>query len=148
MLESGLQVEIQLSVLSALVEHAHEALPDECCGLLVGTQTRIERSERARNLRASPTRYQIDPADHFRTIRSARAEGLLVMGAYHSHPHAAPEPSPTDLAETSDPTLLYVVVSPGGREALVEQVGAFRLVGDRFERVVLAVGDSRLPSTT
>ncbi len=70
------------------------------------------------------------------------------MGAYHSHPHAAPEPSPTDLAEASDPTLLYVVVSPGGREALVEQVGAFRLVGDRFERVVLAVGDSRLPSTT
>ena len=148
MTESGLGVEVQLSVLSALVEHASEALPGECCGLLVGTQTRIERSARARNLRASPTRYQVDPADHFRAIRSARTQGLVVMGAYHSHPNGALEPSPTDLAEASDPTLLYVIVAPGACDALVEQVAAFRLVGDRFERVVLAVGDSRLPSTT
>ncbi len=148
MTESGLRVEVQLSVLGALVEHARDALPHECCGLLVGTQTRIERSARARNLRASPTQYQIDPADHFRTIRSARAEGLLVVGAYHSHPHGAPEPSPTDLVEASDPTLLYVIVSPGADGTLVEQVGAFRLVGDQFERVALVVGDSRVPSTT
>ena len=138
-------VEIRSSALSAIVAHARETLPDECCGLLVGTQERVERAERARNLRASPTRYQIDPADLFRVIRSARAEGLLVMGAYHSHPDTDPEPSSTDFAEANDPALLCVIVSPRTRGA---QVGAFRVVGSRFVQVALVVGDSSRRRTT
>jgi proteasome lid subunit RPN8/RPN11 len=128
-----------------MLAHARDALPNECCGLLVGTETHIRRAERARNLKASPTRYEIDPADHFRSIRAARAEGLAVIGAYHSHPRTAPEPSPTDLVEASDSALLWVIVSPATRGALGEQVAAFRLVEDRFVRVSLVVGDSGRP---
>ena len=113
-----------------------------------GTETRIERAERAGNLKASPTRYEIDPADHFRSIRVARAEGLAVIGAYHSHPRTAPEPSPTDLVGASDTALLYVIVSPATSGALGQEVGAFRLVDDRFVRVALVVGDSGRPETT
>ncbi len=146
--ESEPVVEIASSVLGEMFAHARDALPNECCGLLVGTEARIERAERARNLKASPTRYEIDPADHFRSIRGARAEGLSVIGAYHSHPRTAPEPSPTDLIEASDSALLCVIVSPATGEALGEQVGGFRLVEDRFVRVALVVGDSRRPRTT
>ena len=145
---SGPSVEIAWSVIDAMLAHARDALPNECCGLLVGTETRIGRAERARNLKASPTRYEIDPADHFRSIRAARAEGLSVIGAYHSHPRTAPEPSPTDLVEASDSALLCVIVSPATRGALGEQVGGFRLVEDRFVRVALVVGDSRRQRTT
>jgi proteasome lid subunit RPN8/RPN11 len=79
----------------------------------------VQRVVRARNLEESPTRYLIDPAEHFAAIREARASGLRVMGAYHSHPSSAPEPSETDIAEaTGGPDFCYLIVSlvgsPGG----------------------------------
>src|SRR5687767_2186444 len=94
-----LSITIPANVVRDMLEHAREEAPRECCGLLVGKPEYVMRSVRARNLDATATRYLIDPEDHFAAIRSARAEGLEVMGAYHSHPLSAPMPSPTDVAE-------------------------------------------------
>ena len=95
-----------------MLEHAREEAPRECCGLLIGTGDSIARSVRARNLDSKATRYLIEPEDHFAAIRSARAEGLEVIGAYHSHPSSAPVPSPTDVAEAnSGSDFVYVIVS-------------------------------------
>ena len=44
-----------------MLAHAREEAPRECCGLLVGKGDAVERSVRARNLDARPTRYLIDP---------------------------------------------------------------------------------------
>ena len=83
----------------------------------------VARSVRARNLDANATRYLIDPEDHFAAIRGARAEGLEVVGAYHSHPSSAPVPSPTDIAEAnSGSDFLYVIVS-----LVNEDVRAYRI---------------------
>ncbi len=50
----------------AVVAHAREAAPDECCGLLLGRDGEIVDAIRARNIAADPaTRFLIDPADHF-----------------------------------------------------------------------------------
>ena len=58
----------------AVVAHAREAAPDECCGLLLGRKDAIVEAIRARNIAADPaTRFVIDPADHFGAIRTARA---------------------------------------------------------------------------
>jgi [CysO sulfur-carrier protein]-S-L-cysteine hydrolase len=100
-----------------MLQHARADAPNECCGLLVGRRGVIEGSVRARNLQASPTRYLIDPQDHFAAMRSARAQGLHVVGAYHSHPGGAPTPSPSDVAEASGGSeFLYVIVSPSDDE--------------------------------
>ena len=91
--------------------------PRECCGLLVGKGDEIERSVRARNLDTRPTRYLIDPEDHFAAIRDARSDGREVIGAYHSHPASAPVPSATDIAEAnSGSDFVYVIVSLIGHE--------------------------------
>ena len=96
-----------------MLAHAREEAPRECCGLLVGGATSIVKSVRARNLDAKATRYLIAPEDHFAAIRSARAERLDVVGAYHSHPSSTPVPSATDIAEAeSGSDFLYVIVSP------------------------------------
>ena len=50
-----------------------EDLPNECCGLLLGTAEMIEDAARARNTKRSRTRFQVEPADHFAAIRRARA---------------------------------------------------------------------------
>lgn len=130
-------VEIRRAALDVIVQHAGEERPNECCGLLIGTSRRIERAARARNLQASPTRYQVDPADHFAAIRAARADGWAVVGAYHSHPASAPIPSATDLAEALYPEFLYLIVSPGEPGGLTAEVRGYRLVDGRFVEVQL-----------
>jgi proteasome lid subunit RPN8/RPN11 len=96
----------------AIVAHAREALPDECCGLLIGSPALIERAHRARNLDASPTRFLIDPRDHFAAIHAARAIGLDIVGVYHSHPATSATPSPADVSEATYSQYVYVIVSP------------------------------------
>jgi proteasome lid subunit RPN8/RPN11 len=101
-------------VIAAIEAHARADAPRECCGLLLGTTTdserAIQRAEATRNLASTPTRYDIDPADHFRILRDARRSGLTVLGAYHSHPQSVPVPSPTDLAEGL-PNFLYIITT-------------------------------------
>ena len=106
-------ITIAAAVVRDMLEHARREAPRECCGLLIGTTESVARSVRARNLENGSTRYLVDPADHFAAIRSARADGLDVVGAYHSHPSSAPVPSTTDIAEASSGAdFLYVIVSP------------------------------------
>ena len=87
-------------VADAILAHAREAAPEECCGLLIGTGSHVTTAVRARNLAPDPLRrYLIDPHDHLHAIRLARQHGHQVIGAYHSHPRSPAVPSPTDAAE-------------------------------------------------
>jgi proteasome lid subunit RPN8/RPN11 len=88
-------VEMPGPLIDRLLGLARAAAPRECCGLLIGAGLRVTRAAAARNLAASPSRYEVAPEDHFAALRAARAEGLEVVGAYHSHPSGAPVPSPT-----------------------------------------------------
>jgi proteasome lid subunit RPN8/RPN11 len=124
-------ISIPAAVVTGMIEHAREEAPRECCGLLVGKGDAVARSVRARNLDATATRYLIDPADHFAAIRTARAEGLEVIGAYHSHPSSAAIPSETDIAEASNGAdFLYVIVS-----LVDDEVRAYRIVDGRPVRI-------------
>lgn len=126
-------VSIARSALDAIVAHAREALPRECCGLLIGTPDRIVRAWRAANVAAAATRFQIDPRDHFAAIRAARAAGLDVVGAYHSHPSGPARPSETDRRESLDPSLVHVIAA--GTNDI--DVRAFYLETGNFREVAL-----------
>lgn len=106
-------MQIAPEVVAAILEHAREEAPRECCGLLIGRGRDVVRAVRARNLDPSLNRYLIDPADHFEAIRTARSSGLKVIGGYHSHPAGEPIPSASDIAEASGGRdFLYVIVVP------------------------------------
>ena len=112
-------------VLADMLAHARQEAPRECCGLLVGHTDVIVRSVRARNVADTPTRYLVDPHDHFRALRHARADHLEVVGAYHSHPASAPVPSPTDVSEAaSGADFVYVIVSLLGDEVRAYRIDA------------------------
>jgi proteasome lid subunit RPN8/RPN11 len=104
-------LKIRQDAFDRIVAHAVEETPDECCGLLIGTSELVHDAVRARNVRKSPTRFQVEPADHFAAIRKARAAGLELVGAYHSHPNGPSGLSDTDRARLADPTMLHVIVS-------------------------------------
>jgi proteasome lid subunit RPN8/RPN11 len=121
------------AVLDEIASHARAALPDECCGLLVGTTAGIVEAVRSINLADDPTRrFLIDPATHFETRRRAAERGLEVVGFYHSHPRSEPVPSATDLAGASYPEHWYLIVKPlaAGCEARM-----FRLDAEGFVEV-------------
>jgi proteasome lid subunit RPN8/RPN11 len=127
-LEDSSAVLISPTVIAEMLAHARAEAPRECCGLLIGKGESVSRSVRAKNLDATATRYLIAPDDHFAAIRAARAEGLEVIGAYHSHPSSAPIPSATDIAEAnSGSDFLYVIVSLIG-----DEVRAYRMERGAF----------------
>ena len=138
-------IDVLATALEAMVAHARADAPQESCGLLIGHANRIERVQRARNLRASPTEYLVDPTDHFAAIRAARADGLAVVGAYHSHPDSTAVPSPKDVAEASYPEFVYVIVSPRGDTRPEPEIRGYRLVNGILQEVNLVpVPSSRL----
>ncbi len=95
----------------AIVAHALDEAPNECCGLLVGGESGIDESVRTRSVVPGPSRYQVDPAEHIALNRRLRGTGRQVVGAYHSHPHSAAVPSPSDVTEAHYPDFVYVIVS-------------------------------------
>jgi proteasome lid subunit RPN8/RPN11 len=123
-------IRIRAAVVDAMISHAREDAPLECCGLLLGAGGLVNECVRTRNARASETAYLVDPTDHFAALRRAREDGRAVIGAYHSHPRSPAIPSPTDLAEAHDAELLYVIVSLA--EAGFPDVRGYRLEGGNF----------------
>ena len=132
------EVRIRQRIVDDLLAQASDEAPNECCGLLLGHSDVVEYARRARNLHESPSRFLIDPADHFAAMREAREAGLRVIGAYHSHPHSPPVPSETDLAEAIDTELLHIIVSPGTRDA-PGQARGFRILDGNFREVRLVL---------
>ena len=124
-------------VRDAIVVHARETAPAECCGMLVGGAGAITSAIRARNLSDHPSRFLIDPADHIQARRDARAAGLDVVGFYHSHPHSSPEPSSADLAEAAYPNHVYLIVGLKGEAA---ELRLYRFTGESFELEVADAG--------
>ena len=120
---------IYKETLDAIIAHAREAAPLECCGLLIGSDTRIESVHRSRNIDPSPTRFLIDPDDHFAAIRAARADGRAVVGVYHSHPSTPAQPSASDVNEAFYAEYAYVIVSLASDPP---DVRVFRLAGGGF----------------
>jgi len=102
---------LKSDVLTAVLAHAREASPAECCGVLIGTAGEVVEAIRTRNIADRPTRFEVDPKDHLDARRSARARGLDIVGFYHSHPHSPAKPSDADKAEANYPDHLHLIVS-------------------------------------
>ena len=123
--------------MEAIAAHAREALPSECCGMLIGTPDDIVDATRAENIADEPARrFLVNPKDHLDALRHARSRGLSVIGFYHSHPRSNPTPSPADRESASYPDHLYLIVRPrtDGHDTRL-----FRLEGSEFVEIELVV---------
>ncbi len=125
-----------LSVRRSLEELVLEGYPHETCGLLIGRQNaqqvEVEQVVAARNLNTERAhdRYEIDPEDFLCADRNARAEGLEIVGVWHSHPDHPARPSETDRTAAWG-GWSYVIVSVT-RESIAE-LRSWRLSGEQFE---------------
>lgn len=105
-------IELPADVRAEIVAHAQREAPNECCGLLIGANARIESSVAVANVDPRPRqRFTVDPAAHIALNRRLRGSGRAVMGCYHSHPASPARPSPSDIAEATADDFVWLVVS-------------------------------------
>jgi len=114
--------------------HLEAGYPDEACGVMIGrealTRTEVVRLVLADNAREDSrhNRYVIPPEAVLAAEKAARAEGLGVIGYFHSHPDHPARPSEFD-REHAWPGLSYLIVSIRGGKS--EDVRSWRLSDDR-----------------
>ncbi|MDR7418799.1 MAG: M67 family metallopeptidase [Armatimonadota bacterium] len=123
----GLELPRALAV--AIVEHARQEFPNECCGLLAGRGARVERVFRGSNVDRSPYTYRLDPQEQLQFFKTIDAEGLELLAIYHSHTQSAAYPSRTDVAQAFYPDAVHVIVSLRNGAAAGDdpEVRAFRI---------------------
>jgi len=103
-------------ILRAIRSHGEATYPEECCGFLLGhpgsanTVTALHQVPN-RDTGERRRRYTITPADYRAADGAARADGLDIVGIYHSHPDHPARPSETDLADATFPGYTYVIVA-------------------------------------
>jgi proteasome lid subunit RPN8/RPN11 len=123
-----------------IITHAREASPNECCGLIGGTDAVVRTIYRARNVSAAPlVAYEAAPEDLFRAQRKMRESGEELIGIYHSHPRASePRPSETDVRLAYYPSAVYLILGLGNSEPCLR---AFRISEreDTWEQVEFKV---------
>ncbi|QDU83620.1 Mov34/MPN/PAD-1 family protein [Planctomycetes bacterium Pla163] len=110
------QIEIDPDQLARAIERSAAELPNEACGLLLGTdhgdgRVVVERVEPTRNATREPAAdtFEVHPEDFVRLDGLARELGLDVVGVWHSHPDSAAIPSRTD-TERAWPGWSYLIV--------------------------------------
>ncbi len=130
----------------AMLAHAREDYPHECCGLLVGRvegeRRLVESVRRARNLNVERAhdRFELDPQDYLRVDRELRGTGLEIVGFYHSHPDHPARPSQYD-AERAFPSYSYIIISVEKGTPVQARSWVFDEANRRFDEEGLEVRD-------
>lgn len=97
-------------------EHARGAYPEECCGVLLGKEVSgrklVAEARELENARCDSRRdrFLISDGVVLENERYARAQGLEILGFYHSHPDHPAQPSQYDL-ENAWPWFSYLIVT-------------------------------------
>ncbi|HET9203924.1 MAG TPA: M67 family metallopeptidase [Acidimicrobiia bacterium] len=97
----------------AILAHAANCAPDECCGLLaIDGEGGLRFAYPLTNADPSPVSYTIDPDEQFHAMSHAETMGWQIGGAFHSHPGGTAMPSMIDIQTALEPDWMYLIASP------------------------------------
>jgi proteasome lid subunit RPN8/RPN11 len=94
--------------------HVVEQAPLEACGLLAGKHDTVEAVLQVRNADQSPVRFRMDPQEQYKAFMWIEANGMDLIGIFHSHPSGPEAASATDIAESAY-DVIHVIWSRTGR---------------------------------
>ena len=122
-----------------MIAHAREEAPNECCGILAGSDGRVTRLYRTTNIERSPFRYNVDSRELFHVLKEVEEKGWEILGIYHSHTHTPAQPSPIDVELALWPNSLHFIISLS--ESSQPVIRAFKIIDREVkeERVVKIV---------
>ena len=98
-----------------MLQHCKDGLPNESCGLLAGTVDgevkTVTKIYLLTNIDASNEHFSMDPKEQFAALKDARANGVEIIGNFHSHPESPSRPSEEDKRLAYDPSIEYLILS-------------------------------------
>lgn len=124
-----------------ILAHAEKELPDEACGLIAGTiegdDKLIKKVYLLTNTDHSNEHFSMDPKEQLAAIKDMRANGLVPLGNWHSHPESPSRPSEEDKRLAYDSKASYMILSLMNREEPV--LNSFRISGTDAQKEQLEI---------
>ena len=106
---------IPQDIVDQMISEARQSNPSECCGVLLGNDNKVSALRPIANIHSDThDRYQMDPVQLTRVLKSADRNKLTPIAFYHSHTYTVSYPSQTDIRNAVDSGWLdqyYVIVS-------------------------------------
>jgi proteasome lid subunit RPN8/RPN11 len=107
-------LKIQPAHWQSMRRHVSEQAPLEGCGLLAGKGDSVEAVLEMRNAEQSPVRFRMDAQEQYNAFEWIEANGLDLVGIFHSHPAGPETVSPIDIDEAAY-EVVHVVWSRSNR---------------------------------
>lgn len=109
------RISINSEIFRTITEHAMNELPDEACGLIAGKEEgdvrTVEKVYILTNLDHSSEHFSISPQEQLEAVKDIRANGLKLLGNWHSHPASPSRPSAEDIRLAFDKNMSYLILS-------------------------------------
>ena len=100
---------------NTILTHCITGLPNESCGLLAGKkedeEITVTKVYLLTNIDASREHFSMDPKEQFEAVKDMRANGLSLIGNFHSHPESPSRPSEEDKRLAYDSSVRYLILS-------------------------------------
>lgn len=121
------------------VDNARAGHPAEICGLIGGSDRRLDQAVAVENIATPPPGrcgFHMDPTGQLRATRAFEDHGLDITGVYHSHPSTPPVPSAQDIRLAADPDATHLIISIKTTPAAM---AAWRVDGDLAEQAHILI---------
>jgi len=124
--------------LAEMLSHVRSCLPEEACGFLGGLRGTVVQVLPVENELHSASRYRMQPHQQYQAMMKIEADGLGLVGIFHSHPHGPEFPSNSDLNEAAIPGALHLIWAPGNGDW---RCRAFLLEDGKVHEVPIRIED-------
>ena len=102
---------VERIVIDHILAQAEREAPIEACGFLFGMPGRITKDHQMTNADGREDHFSFDPNEHLAALKAASANGLDIVGIYHSHPATPARPSDEDIKLAHYPGIIYLIIS-------------------------------------
>lgn len=134
-------IKLSRSDYEKILAHAESELPNEACGLIGGVieggNKVIKKVYLLTNTDHSNEHFSLDPKEQLAAIKDMRAEGIVPLGNWHSHPESPSRPSDEDKRLAFDSKASYLILSLMNREEPV--LNSFHIEGVNSEKEELII---------
>ncbi len=99
-----------------ILSDSKKRLPNEACGLIGGIISEngdksVKKVYLLTNTDNSNEHFSLDPKEQLAAVKDMRAEGLVPLGNWHSHPESPSRPSEEDKRLAYDKNASYMILS-------------------------------------
>lgn len=112
-----MKLEIPTNIFEQMVAQAKALAPIEACGILAGSDSKVEKLYKMTNVDNSSSHFMMEPKEQFAVVKDIRSAGLEMLAIYHSHPETLARPSAEDIRLALTPDVIYLIVSLQGAKA-------------------------------